>query len=267
MRVHPCFERLGVERCGGGAGSRSRCSRRDGHLWDFGDVVFCHEETGDLDPRGELLLLLPLSVSNHEVDPRIRSLNSAAFGVLLGCEGDWRAVASPAVRESLWTLGVKMLKKVLTLVLVTEPRRVLLGLKKRGFGEGRWNGFGGKVEKGETIVEAAKRELEEECGLVSDELKRIGLLNFEFVEDPVLLEVHVFTTSLYKGIPTESSEMKPEWFDLSNIPFHQMWPDDRYWFPLFLKGSKFTGYFLFQGHNDIIKHTLTEVDTLDSLDK
>ena len=39
-------------------------------------------------------------------------------------------------------------------------------MKKRGFGEGKWNGFGGKVEVGETIVEAAAREVKEECGYV-----------------------------------------------------------------------------------------------------
>jgi len=47
--------------------------------------------------------------------------------------------------------------KLLTLVLVVQPGRVLLGLKKRGFGAGKWNGFGGKVEPGETIEEGARR--------------------------------------------------------------------------------------------------------------
>lgn len=48
-------------------------------------------------------------------------------------------------------------KKLLTLVLVVEPRRVLLGMKKRGFGAGKWNGFGGKVQTGETIEQGARR--------------------------------------------------------------------------------------------------------------
>lgn len=33
-----------------------------------------------------------------------------------------------------------------------------MGQKKRGFGEGYYNGFGGKVEQSETILDAAKRE-------------------------------------------------------------------------------------------------------------
>jgi 8-oxo-dGTP diphosphatase/2-hydroxy-dATP diphosphatase len=47
--------------------------------------------------------------------------------------------------------------KLLTLAFLLERNRVLLGFKKRGFGMGKWNGFGGKVESGETIECAAKR--------------------------------------------------------------------------------------------------------------
>ena len=47
--------------------------------------------------------------------------------------------------------------KVLTLAFVRESTRILLGLKKRGFGQGRWNGFGGKVQAGETIEAGAVR--------------------------------------------------------------------------------------------------------------
>ena len=47
-----------------------------------------------------------------------------------------------------------VLKKLFTLVLIRDSDRILLGLKKRGFGKGRWNGFGGKVE---TILQAAHR--------------------------------------------------------------------------------------------------------------
>ena len=49
--------------------------------------------------------------------------------------------------------------KQLTLLFVLEPEKkeVLLGMKKRGFGQGRWNGFGGKVQAGETVEDAAIR--------------------------------------------------------------------------------------------------------------
>lgn len=43
---------------------------------------------------------------------------------------------------------------VATVIYVIQNDKILLGYKKRGFGMGKWNGFGGKVEPNETIVEA-----------------------------------------------------------------------------------------------------------------
>uniref|UniRef100_M4A4D3 Oxidized purine nucleoside triphosphate hydrolase n=1 Tax=Xiphophorus maculatus TaxID=8083 RepID=M4A4D3_XIPMA len=136
--------------------------------------------------------------------------------------------------------------KLLTLVLVVQPGRVLLGMKKRGFGAGKWNGFGGKVQPGETIEEAARRELQEESGLTVDVLDKIGNIKFEFVGETEMLDVHIFRADKYNGEPTESEEMRPQWFDCDKIPFSQMWADDVLWFPLMLQKKKFVGYFKFQ---------------------
>lgn len=152
--------------------------------------------------------------------------------------------------------------KLFTLVLVVQSKHVLLGMKKRGFGAGRWNGFGGKVQKGETIEEAAKRELLEESGLTVDELHKIGNIKFEFVGSTELMDVHIFRADNYSGEPTESEEMRPQWFELEDIPFVQMWPDDVYWFPILLRKKKFLGYFKFQGHDTILDYRLEEVDEM-----
>lgn len=91
-----------------------------------------------------------------------------------------------------------------TLVLIREGSRVLLGLKKRGFGAGKWNGFGGKVQENERIEAAAKREVKEECGLAVLDLSKLAVITFEFVGDPILMEVHVFTTKNFSGNLIES---------------------------------------------------------------
>ena len=53
--------------------------------------------------------------------------------------------------------------------------------------------------------------------------------------------------------------MRPQWFQLESIPFDKMWPDDKFWFPIFLKGKHFYGYFNFSGHDIITDYTLKEV--------
>ena len=143
-------------------------------------------------------------------------------------------------------------RKLLTLVLPVDRvnGRVLLGWKKRGFGRNKWNGFGGKVEPTDrSVVAAALRELSEESGLVGDEetLRHAGRLLFEFVGDPVWLEVHVFEINQWMGTPIESEEMLPAWFPMTEMPFDAMWPDDRQWIPLVLKQQEFEAFFQFQG--------------------
>ena len=81
---------------------------------------------------------------------------------------------------------------------------LLLGLKKRGFGAGKWNGFGGKPESGESVRAAAIREMHEESGLslvdTRASLSKRAILLQEFEHDPVLLEVHVYLAKAAHGL-------------------------------------------------------------------
>ena len=166
--------------------------------------------------------------------------------------------ASPVCRSTV-------VCKHLTLVLLLDAvgNRVLLGKKKRGFGAGKLNGFGGKVEPGETIVECAVREMEEESGLRVKNPSYRGFLHFDFQgrEDEVL-EVHVFLATEWEGSPVESDEMAPEWFDAGCMPYDGMWKDDKYWMPLLLNGERFEGVFLFRGHEEILSYTLSKKESM-----
>lgn len=135
--------------------------------------------------------------------------------------------------------------KQLTLTIICQDSRILLGMKKRGFGAGRWNGFGGKIELGETIEEAAARELFEESNIVASDLLEIGTLIFKFVDATPDLEVHVFRAKKFSGQPQETEEMRPQWFEIKDIPYEKMWADDIFWLPLLIAGQKFQGEFIF----------------------
>lgn len=145
-----------------------------------------------------------------------------------------------------------MKRKILTLALLVKEGKILLGMKKRGFGAGRYNGFGGKVQEGESIEAAAKREMFEECGLSITAMEEVGIHEFRFVANPdEVLEVHVFRVNAFEGVLIETEEMKPDWFDIEQIPYGSMWPDDRLWLPTFLAGKKFQASFLF-GKEDVV---------------
>ncbi len=72
--------------------------------------------------------------------------------------------------------------KQTTLCLLMDDKRILLAMKKRGFGAGLWNGCGGKIQPGESTVAAALREMHEEIGVTADEKDLIpaGHLFFYF---------------------------------------------------------------------------------------
>lgn len=153
--------------------------------------------------------------------------------------------------------------KLLTLCFIHQPPRILLGMKKRGFGAGRWNGFGGKVQSGETIESAAAREFVEESGVAVQNLSKRAIIEFRFHDKPEdVLEVHVFHTADFTGEPVESEEMQPQWFDVGQIPYGTMWPDDIYWLPIFLAGKTFRASFLFGPRDAVLEHVLTEVSAL-----
>ncbi len=134
--------------------------------------------------------------------------------------------------------------------------RVILGYKKIGFGQGKYTGFGGKVEPGETVAEAALRELTEETGVIvpnPEYLEFRAILEFRFPHKPAWEQrVAVFVSHIWEGTPTESNEMIPQWFSVEDIPYAQMWDDAHYWLPLVLFGEKFKAIFRFWKDNALV---------------
>ena len=139
---------------------------------------------------------------------------------------------------------------------------VLLGYKKTGFGLDKYVGFGGKVEAGETTAQAAVRELAEESGLhvQVDDLHSLGQVTFLFPHRPDWDHlVHLFLARSWRGDPTESAEMRPEWFPVSEIPYHLMWEDRRYFLPLALDGQEMRALFTYQADNASVDRVKLEV--------
>ena len=152
----------------------------------------------------------------------------------------------------------------LCFIIDFNNKKVLLAMKKTGFGKGKWNGVGGKfeVEKGDKSIEdTAIRETIEEVRIIPKSLRKIGILDFYFEYKPEFNhKVYVYLIENWEGDPKETQEMKPKWFNFSQIPYDKMWPDDRYWFPYIIKNLFIKGNFIFGKKEDIIQSKLEVPD-------
>ena len=127
-------------------------------------------------------------------------------------------------------------------------RQVLLGRKKKGLGVGNIVGLGGKLERGESAVDAAVREIEEESGLVvaASALTELGYLTYLFPHrEEWSQESTVFVCDEWAGTPRESNELNPVWFDVASLPVDEMWDDARHWLPGVLNGVPVRATFTF----------------------
>lgn len=159
-----------------------------------------------------------------------------------------------------WSAWQPATATVATLLFVVKDGQVLLIRKKRGLGAGKINGPGGKLDPGETPVQCALRETEEELCIRASGAEEIGRLAFQFV-DGMRLHVHVFRASDFEGIPQETPEAIPLWTPVDRVPFEEMWADDEFWLHHLLEGRKFLGWFDFDGDTMLSRR----VDLVDAL--
>jgi len=149
-----------------------------------------------------------------------------------------------------------------TLLFIQREDEILLAMKKRGWGVGRWNGVGGKLEPEETIEEAAVRECREEIGVTPLIFRKVAEHTFVTDNDgsePRHLYAHTYFCTEWEGEPVETEEMAPKWFKLSDIPYDQMWHDDRYWLPRVLDGKLLKTVFTFDKDANMLSQDIREV--------
>jgi len=154
--------------------------------------------------------------------------------------------------------------KICTLVFLRRGDEICLAMKKRGFGAGRWNGAGGKVEPGESIEAGMIRECQEEIGVRPLAYTKVAIHDFRGLKDgePWGNIGHTYICNKWEGEPAETEEMAPQWFAITDIPYDDMWQDDKLWLPLVLDGKLLETRFQFDEQDTITEMAINEVAKL-----
>ncbi|MBN2737037.1 MAG: 8-oxo-dGTP diphosphatase [Spirochaetales bacterium] len=144
------------------------------------------------------------------------------------------------------------------LCFIQTDSEILLIHKKKGLGAGKINAPGGRIEAGETELDAAIRETQEEIGLTPHHLEKMVELHFVFL-DGYSLYCAVFFSRHWEGNIIETDEALAFWNNINTIPYHKMWEDDQYWLPKALSGQKLRGFFVFD-KDKMLDHRLEIVN-------
>jgi len=146
-----------------------------------------------------------------------------------------------------------------TLCHIIGQGGLLLKKASRGFSKGKWNAPGGKLENSESPWRNAKREVLEETNLKVRKLDSHGTILYFMNGTRVLhTKAHLFSTRVFTGTPRSTAEGRVKWFSLAQLPFNEMWDDDKYWLGLMLSGSKFDARFYFDRDNaTVTSHKIT----------
>ena len=147
--------------------------------------------------------------------------------------------------------------QLMNLCIIRDKDKILLAMKKRDFGKGKWNGYGGKLEGSETLEEALVREIKEESNLDLLKYEKRGEIFFHFPD--IIRHVHIYEGLKWEGKLEETEEMSPKWFTITELPFNQMWESDKEWYPYFLNRVPFGGNVVFDKDYKIISMDIKSV--------
>ena len=148
-------------------------------------------------------------------------------------------------------------KRIMTLCILRKVDDLLMGLKKLRLGAGNYNGFGGKLDPGETLEECIIREVKEESGLDLLEFEKRGVMSFEL--DQYINEVHIYEGLSWSGEPIETDEMTPIWLKIHELPYDKMWISDKIWHPHFFNREQFEGWLIFDENHRILDYKITKI--------
>lgn len=132
--------------------------------------------------------------------------------------------------------------------------QILLIKNKWWVSKWRWNWVWGKHEKWEDGFDCAIRETKEEVNIdvKRDDLVRLWSIYHIFEDEKMWTrEAEIFVWS-YDGEVEENDIQVPKWFDVEDIPYDQMWEDDKYWYHEMIKKKEISYKIYFDKNEKVV---------------
>ncbi len=146
-------------------------------------------------------------------------------------------------------------KERATLVYLARGDSVLLIRKLRGHGAGKVNAPGGRIEPGESAEACAIREVAEEVGIRVQTLELRALLRYDDPAESFAMAGFAFVSADFLGAPSPSAEADPFWCRIDEVPYDEMWENDRIWLPRVFEGERIRADFRFC-RGSLVAHTV-----------
>jgi 8-oxo-dGTP diphosphatase len=99
--------------------------------------------------------------------------------------------------------------------------------KKDDYHQGKWNGLGGKFDKGESPEDCAIREVYEESGLKIKNPRMHGFITFPNFDGVYDWYVFIFTSDEFEGNIIDSKEGNLEWIPNNKLMNLNLWDGDK----------------------------------------
>lgn len=152
----------------------------------------------------------------------------------------------------------KMRPIIGTLAFIRDGGKVLM--VHRTFREadenlGKWNGIGGKLERGEGVEEGMRREIMEETGLGVGGMALRGTIVWnDFGPNREDWLAFIFLIDKFTGVPfSENEEGALAWVNIADIPSLPMWKGDALFLPMVFDGDArpFHGFMRYEGDTPV----------------
>ncbi|MCS6937274.1 MAG: NUDIX hydrolase [Candidatus Bipolaricaulota bacterium] len=117
-------------------------------------------------------------------------------------------------------------------VLVFKDNKILLVRRGHAPSQGRWSLPGGVVELGETLREAAQREIREECHIEIEIVKILDVLDRIFRDADGRVQYHYVLVALvgrYRAgeLRADSDIEAAQWADVSQLARYNLMPEQQ----------------------------------------